>query len=303
MTGSTPPRVHHFITQSWIKRFRDTDGRLYSYDRVSGEIRDRSPAKIMAVFDLHTIDPEGVADTSLETGEIGRIDNAAAPLMNRVLAGSGSEADRSEFASFLAAQIMRDPARLTSYGSKVHNFLRDLYCTAFASADFIEFEEDFGPIVTEAEFDHLVGLGPQAAAVQIIALQQEAIRPNGSPNIPFTDLIDNKNGRNLLEGELLKLNWTIVEAAPNSFILGDAGALFDAGNLRAGMRVPLSSSAALLLEPVQVSLGILRRPARTYEATAINYEAAARSRRWLAGPKEGLEAVRRQVTGPELPGH
>lgn len=303
MTGSPPPRVHHFITQSWIKRFRDMDGRLYSYDRNSGEIRDRSPAKIMAVFDLHTIDPDGVDDTSLETEEMGRIDNAAAPLMTRVLAGSGTETDRSELASFLAAQIMRDPERLTSYGSSVQDFLSDLYCTAFASADFIEFEHSFGPLVTKAEFDHLVALGPEKAAVEIIALQDEAGRPNGSAIVPFTDLINNRNGRELLESELLELTWTLVEGDPDSFILGDTGVLFDVGNLRAGMRVPLSTTAALLLEPAQASLCIGRRSARKHEVTALNFESAARSRRWLAGPKPALEMVRRQVTGRELPTH
>lgn len=303
MTGSAPPRVHHFITQSWIKRFRAADGRLYSHDRISGEIRDRSPAKIMAVFNLHTIDPEGIDDTSLETDEIGRIDNTAAPLMNRVLASSGTEADRSGLASFLAAQIMRDPERLTSYGSSVQDFLRELYSTAFASADFDEFKHFFGPLVTKAEFDHLIDLGPEKAAVEIIALQDEAGRQNGSAVIPFTDLINNRNGRDVLEGELLELNWTLVEGDPDGFILGDTGVLFDVGNIRAGMRVPLSTSAALLLEPAEASLGIVRRPARKYEAAALNCESAARSRRWLAGPKPALEMVRRQVTGRELPTH
>jgi Protein of unknown function (DUF4238) len=98
------PRVHHFVPQFWIKKFISADGNLWGYEWNDDRIKQRSPKAMMQVFDLYTIQPSGVDDTSLETNELGAIDDSGAKAFDRVLSGDLDESVRLELATFLAAQ-------------------------------------------------------------------------------------------------------------------------------------------------------------------------------------------------------
>lgn len=108
------PRKHHFVPQFWIRRFAGTDGKLWAYDHQAGRISERSSKQLMQVFNLYTVQPSGVDDTTLETVDLNKIDSEGSAIFDRLLNGDHSQPAKEEFASFLAAQILRDPAVVTS---------------------------------------------------------------------------------------------------------------------------------------------------------------------------------------------
>ncbi len=303
MTKGNPPREHHFVTQSWIRRFKDADCYLYAYDWDKGDVKARSSKNIMKIRDLYTLDPGGLADTSIETADLQKIDDEGATTMSAILAGDLSEAMRMRMAEFLSVQIMRDPQRLFDYSRTAHRFLSRLFIETFSTASFAEFQTFFGDLVAENEYDHIRRLGLKQAALEIARIQLALEASGGIVDLPFTDLIRSSDGREKLRDVLLGLDWTLISAPPHSFVLGDQGVLFDPGQLGMGLRAPLSNSTALILAPAK-SLGpqrISSRPARGYEPSAMNYESAARSRRWIVGAKGAVEKVMSQVTGDPLP--
>jgi hypothetical protein len=146
-------------------------------------------------------------------------------------------------------------------------------------------------------------MGEGQAALEIAKILIGLDARGGMVDLPFTDLIKSPDGRDRLKQALLSLRWEVIIAPTHSFILGDAAILFDPGQLAAGARIPLSSSAALLLTDAKraATNGISQRAAHAFEPDAMNFESAARSRRWVAGAQARLAKVRTQVTGPEMP--
>ncbi len=303
MTEGNPPRKHHFVTQSWIKRFEDADGKLYAYDWDKDDVKSRSSKKIMEIHDLYTLDPGGLDDTSIETVDLQKVDDEGAKAISAVLAGDLSEVARTCMAEFLSVQIMRDPQRLFDYSRTAQRFLSRFFIEIFSTSSFEEFQTYFGDLVEKSEYDHVLGLGPKQAALEIARIQLALEASGGIVELPFTDLIRSPDGRAKLRDVLLGLDWTLIHAPPHSFVLGDRGVLFDPGQLGMGLRTPLSSFAALILAPTKSpgAQSINSRPARGYEPSAMNYESAARSRRWIVGAKGAVEKVMSQVTGESLP--
>jgi hypothetical protein len=84
---TNPPRVHHFVPQFWIKKFAAADDKLWSYDSKDDRISERSSRQLMQVFDLYTIQPSGVDDTTLETVDNNKIDNDGSMIFDRILNG------------------------------------------------------------------------------------------------------------------------------------------------------------------------------------------------------------------------
>lgn len=300
---SNKPRVHHFVTQSWIKRFVDSDGKLYTYDRYARDIKPRPPKTIMQIFDLYTLDPDGIDDTSAEDVDLMKIDNAGAKAMNAILNGDVSEASRVALADFFAVQLMRDPQRLFDYTQTAQRFLRHLFVLTFCTADYSEFQTYFGDLVEEPAYDQILALGETQAAAAIATILNDLDARGGMVELPFTDLIKSQDGLDKLKNALLAMRWEFINAPDHSFILGDAAILFDPGQLAAGARIPLSASAALVLKDANGTStnGITQRKAYAFEADAMNFESAARSRRWMAGANARLDKVRTQVTGGALP--
>jgi hypothetical protein len=64
------PRKHHFVPQFWMRRFSDADGKLWSYDRETGRISERSSRKLMQIFNLCTVQRSGADDATLETVDL-----------------------------------------------------------------------------------------------------------------------------------------------------------------------------------------------------------------------------------------
>jgi hypothetical protein len=205
MTAGNPPREHHFVTQSWIRRFEDADGKLYAYDRNKSDVKARSSKKIMKITNLYTLDPEGINDTSIETGDLQKIDDKGARVMSAVLSGDLSEATRRHIAEFLSVQIMRDPQRLFDYSRTAQRFLSRLFIEVFSTDGFEEFQMLFGDLVSRSEYEYVLSLGAKQAALEIARIQLALEASGGMVQLPFTDLIRARDGREKLRDVLLGL--------------------------------------------------------------------------------------------------
>lgn len=298
------PRVHHFVPQFWIKKFISADGNLWGYEWNDDRIRQRSPKTMMQVYDLYTIQPAGVDDTSLESNELGLIDTAGASAFDRVLNGDLSEAVKRDLAIFLAAQIMRDPRTLASYGPRTQEYALFLLGAADAK-DYATFAADLqarfpGADIRKDEFDHIRAIPTTERDIdQIISALDAA---GGIPELPFTDLIRSPNGRDIIRDVLLSLDWQLKTDSSAGYILGDAAVLYENSDLRSGLRTPLSCTAALHLTPSQSpQQGIATAAARPFEVDELNYESAARARLWLVGEHARIEAAQRQMPAGGLP--
>ena len=298
------PRVHHFVPQFWIKKFISSDGNLWGYDWNDDRIKQRSSKAMMQVFDLYTIQPSGVDDTSLETNELGAIDASGANAFERVLSGHLDEPVRFDLATFLAAQIMRDPGTLASYRPRAQEYALSLL-GAVNAQDYTSFAAELaaqfpGADISQDEFDHIRALPMAERDFDKIISDLDAA--GGIPELPFTDLIRDPNGRDIVRDVLLGLDWEVTTNAAADFILGDAAVLYEKSDLASGLSTPLSMTTALYLKPSAAPRqGIGRRIARPFEVDQLNYESAARARLWLVGEQARLEAIRMQITMRGLP--
>lgn len=300
---SNPPRKHHFIPQFWIKRFAADDGKIWVYDRNDGSIKPRSPKAVMQLFNLYTLEPSGVDDTTLESIELDRIDREGNAAFDRVLNGDYTNDTKEELATFLAAQIMRDPETILSYPSKAQNFTLSLL-EIFDDDDYATFltawTNHFPDIkIDKEEYDYIRSLNLKGAEDQLEQIILALDEVGGLPELPFTDIIRNTSGRDKCRNALLALDWKLKINTNGDFILGDTGILFQKGMIANGAKAPLSRSASLdLLPSASPADGITLSTAAEYEVKAINFESATRSRRWMVGNSSTiLDGLKSQISG------
>jgi hypothetical protein len=260
--SNNKPRDHHFVPQSWIKRFAGADGILWAYDWDRDKVEDRSSRSLMQIYDLYTVEPGGADDTSLETGALGKIDNDLGQTLKAIHNGERGPETKKGLAAYFSAQAMRDPEVIARYGARAAEMSVSLI-EAIHAADYASFARKFsdefaGAIIEEDEFNHIRALGEGEATNQIDAIIANVDRPGGMADLPFTDLVDDPNGRANIYA------WVTPAAAPAENI------------------------ADVEAEP--------------WEVDALNAEAAARSRRWTVGAPDKLEFVKRQVQGQGFPG-
>ncbi|MEF3129393.1 DUF4238 domain-containing protein [Rhizobium leguminosarum] len=299
------PRKHHFVPQFWIRRFAGSDGRLWAYDGDTGRISERSSKQLMQIFNLYTVQPSGADDTTLETVDLNKIDSEGSSAFDRILKGDHTQSAKNEFASFLAAQVVRDPNVVTSYNLTAQELTLSLL-NAFDATDFDTFRQGWeaqypGTSVTETEFQHIHALslrGTENALELIITALDDT---EGLPELPFTDAVRSPDSRNIIRAQLLGFDWTLKTDASDRFILGDTGVLYNKGAMQS-LSAPLSRGAALFLTPSESPKpGISSVSAADHEVTNLNIESAARSRRWIVGERIELERFRSQVGSSLLP--
>ena len=228
---------------------------------------------------------------------------AGANAFDRVLSGDLSKTVRLDLATFLAAQIMRDPGTLVSYRPRTQVYALFLL-GAVDAQDYVSFAAELaaqfpGANIRQDEFDHIRALPTAELDVDRIISALDAA--GGIPELPFTDLIRDPKGRDIVRNMLLGMDWQLKADSNAGFILGDAAVLYEKSDLRSGLRTPLSKTTALYLTPSQSpQQGITRSTARPFEIEDLNYESAARARLWLVGKSARIETVRKQVSAREL---
>jgi len=299
------PRKHHFVPQFWIRRFAGADGRLWAYDHSTGRISERSSKQLMQIFNLYTVQPSGADDTTLETVDLSKIDSEGSSVFDRILKGNHTQSAKEEFASFLAAQVLRDPDVVTSYNPRAQELTLSLL-DAFDAPDFDTFRHTWeaqfpGTSVTEAEFQHIHSLGLWGAENALERIITALGDSEGLPELPFTDAVRSPDSRNIIRDQLLGFDWTLKTDASDRFILGDTGVLYNKGAMQS-LSAPLSCGAALFL-----TLSDSPKPrissvtAADHDVKNLNLESAARSRRWIVGERMELERLQSQVGTGLLP--
>jgi len=114
------PRKHHYVPKSYLAGWTDDgtiDGQLQVIDKSSGKSWSVRPVNAAKETDLYMIDI-AEADGELQATEIettfGTIEDAAAPIIKRMLAGEAmvNGEDRENVMSLLATLVARVPSRL-----------------------------------------------------------------------------------------------------------------------------------------------------------------------------------------------
>lgn len=302
------PRKHHFIPQFWIRRFAGTDGKLWAYDHDNGRISERSSKQLMQIFNLYTVQPAGADDTTLETVDLNRIDSEGSAILDRILKGDHTQLSKEEFASFLAAQVLRAPDVVTSYNPRAQELTLSLL-NVFDAPDFDTFRQRWeakfpGTYVTESEFNYIHSLGLRGAENALEKIILGLDNSQGLPELPFTDAVRSPDSRHIIRNHLMSFDWTLKVDMSNRFILGDMGVLYNKGAME-NLSAPLSKNTALFLTPSDSpKQGISLVSAADHDVANLNFESAARSRRWLIGERIELERYRSQVGSGILPdGH
>lgn len=297
---NNPPRKHHFVPQFWIKKFAAGDGQIWAFDKDDGLIKPRSSKKLMQLFNLYTVQPSGLDDTTLETVELNWIDTDGAAVLDRVITGDRTQAAKEGLAAFFAAQVIRDPTIITSYNPKAQEITLSLL-EVFDAPDYQTFLKLWSAhfpgdqVVQEFEYDYIKSFGLHGAESAFDKIITDLDSTDGLPELPFTDLVRSPDGRKIVCDHLLKFEWCLKISSASPFVLGDTGVLFEKGEM-GHLRAPLSSSVALFLAPCSSpGLGIKTDIATQQEVEDLNWETAARSRRWLVGDKALLEILKTQV--------
>jgi len=301
---SNKPRKHHFVPQFWIRKFKSSDQKIWSYDKETDCIGSRSSKQIMQIFNLYTVQPSGVDDTTLETVDLGKVDTDGSRVFDSVLNGDRSEEARSKLADFLAVQILRDPEVVTTYNPKAQELALSLL-EIFQSQDYETFLTKWQAKypkteVTEVEFAHIQSMGLIGLENEIDKIITALDTTEGIPELPFTDVVRSPDSRKSVTDKLLGLEWMIKTTTADKFILGDIGVIYNKGDM-INVSVPLSPNAALFLTYSKSPKNtISSSPGANHDVQKLNFETAARSRRWIVGEVVELNKHKSQVGAKPL---
>jgi hypothetical protein len=105
---------HHRLPQFYLREFAGKHGRLELFDRNTGERKSRPPRRTFAEEGYYTIRDEDEQPFALAEALYESLENRAARLHRRLLAGESpavfDAVERSDYAFFLAAQLTRGEA-------------------------------------------------------------------------------------------------------------------------------------------------------------------------------------------------
>lgn len=302
------PRNHHYIPQFWLKRFSH-DGKsklVWSYDWESDKIDERSVAMLMAQYDLYTQSTAAGPDVSLETGEMGIVDNQGAELFRRIDNGDRSLELRENMADFFSVMALRHPSTVNRYPSAAAGLILNIQESlevANQCGDFINYMASLGVpdfSISPAEFAQLKAATPQARDLIFGRLFDSLLATGGDPNMPFSDVITDQSGREILKKRLLNMKWVLRRSKGADLVIGDTGIVFERGESDLGWKIVLSPDLALLITKSDWPVPSLIEDGtfESWEVSSINVETAARSRRLLVGgSKSAVAAIAQHLRG------
>lgn len=311
-TTQDKSRHHHFVTQSWIKRFRPVDDpeitenkpnhvQVMTYIATNIRIKPQTTKKIMEIFNLYTVAPNGIDNTDAEEVELKKVDQKCVLAFDALLINEDySETVKENLAAFFAVQFMRDPSTMGRHAPAMQEMLIAIKSATFQARDYDDFCTELrkeiphaGMMPSEDEYDALVSeLGKTSDInndTRFQAIYDALGNSDGHPDAPHTDLLTDESGLSVIRTALLNMQWTLKTSETVEFILGDNPLLTEKGDVAKGIRIPMSRNQALILTPnVSPSKEIAQDVATPREVNAINWESAARTRQWLVGPKQVL---------------
>ena len=311
-TTQDKSRHHHFVTQSWIKRFRPVHDpeitenkpnhvQVMTHNEAGIRIKPQTTKKIMEIFNLYTVDPNGIDNTDAEEVDLKKVDQECVTAFDALLKNNDySETVKDSLASFFSVQFMRDPSTMARYAPAMQEMLVAIKEATSKARDYDDFCTELrkelphaGMMPSEDEYDALVSeLGNTSDInndTRFQAIYDTLGNSDGHPDSPHTDLLTDESGLSVIRTTLLNMQWTLKTSETVEFILGDNPLLTEKGDVAKGVRIPMSRHHALILTPdASPSKEIAQDVATPPEVNAINWESAARTRQWLVGAKQVL---------------
>jgi hypothetical protein len=155
------PVKHHYVPVFYLARWTGADGRLCRYHRPYGRTvaSHRSPEHTGFEKDLYTM--EGVDEPRIiETGFFSQVDNAAAPVLDRMVSGGLAALtgpQRSSWARFIMSLQLRSPYSLSEVRKLSEQTIRE-NLERSSTAEYLAVKKEGDPA---SPFDHAVREIPQ----------------------------------------------------------------------------------------------------------------------------------------------
>ncbi|WP_157132958.1 DUF4238 domain-containing protein [Komagataeibacter oboediens] len=294
------PRHHHFVPQFWIRNFSNTSGEIYGYDWEDDRTRLRSSKNMMEIYDLYTIDPEGSDDTTLEEKDLSIIDTEGALAFQSICKKQYGFDVKEKLSNFFPVQIMRDPKSFRYYNVKSGEFASFLIKHS-TTQTFLEFtaslDEKFpGSKIDKGTYDGIKNVVKASSESDLEKFIAQFKHEGNSVQLPATDLVRSPEGRIIIQKIIINFEWTMKISSEENIILGDNPILFLNDDINSGIKIPISCKEYLMLSPSKnPHANIQEDHAKSYEISALNYESAAKARRWIVGKNDLLEDLKKQL--------
>jgi len=143
---------HHYIPRFYLKNFADpTNEMVWLYTKTGEKCKAVSPRDVGIEKDYHTVTlRDGAKDRQTIEETVARLENIAAPVVKKILAGEElTSVDHQIFAVFVAQMFLRVPLRRDAVGRMTSELLK-LKAKSFAAdkqsyhADYRRFQQETG---------------------------------------------------------------------------------------------------------------------------------------------------------------
>lgn len=291
----------HFIPRFHLKRFsRERGGRdyLFQLDVHRGRPQRIQPEEAASRrYFYATLDEEGNRNNRIE-GFLALVERHAAPAFKRLLEAPEklSDSDRATIAFFLALLDARTPGGTERGADLADTTMRMMFANSFSDANSFasKYREWFGE-ATDEEIEDF-----RRRTLEMLRSGQVGY---SNPRTAALGLTFSVSGE--IAAYIFDMHWTLLTTEGRGFVTSDRGlAMYDpapkypwSGNSwrsspRAQTSIPLSSSAALIIEPGERKLDAVAVEASDVEA--INLRSYGWAGDYIYGEtQEGVAAVRR----------
>lgn len=119
------PKKQHFVPQSYLKHFTNSDGFLHIYDLVSDQFRVQTPGSTGYSNNFYTVEIDGNKDYSIEKMLAVNVDSLYNPIVSKIANREVlTHEDKINLATFLTFQHLRTPAQRKNYDKMVETFYK-----------------------------------------------------------------------------------------------------------------------------------------------------------------------------------
>lgn len=175
------PRRHHFIPQSFLKRFADENDQLAVLRLDDNESYDVTSITNVAVMkDLYTIIDEEIGETVMVERLLAHVDGKAKAAIDRLILGvffPPSPPDRMSLAEWIALLAVRDPhSRRSNEALADHAFKLDLSLVHDESTARARLRENMGREPTDTEVEEMLDAVSDLDSFEITPHQNDLVQ-------------------------------------------------------------------------------------------------------------------------------
>jgi len=287
-----PPRKHHYVPVFYQKKFTNSEGLLWVYDRQIGSYKQLHPDVICFKKDLYSVrHPGGEADTRMETQVLCLVDASGNSGMRELETNLNFSAEAAQqVAFFMAFQFTRLPSFNRAISAILENMAEEIARVTFANVERAK--------AVIARYTAETGKSvPVSAESMVEAIKGKHLRMVAT-KVPFlTNMVKQAE---TLSHVIIDLRWEILVApADTGFIISDSpvAVVPPRGSNQVGFLIPgtikyLPLNRNLCLRVSERGQFFRRRNIDKESVRIINLNVAANSERFIMAPdKAQLEAI------------